>query len=90
MATRRSRYSSTYRVKRAGSGVYPASTNGRELIARIRAGSRVTILTPHGQRRSGRAVMRSSEGGWVLNGGGRYGTPLLANERNVVSVSGGK
>jgi hypothetical protein len=90
MATRRNRYGSTYRVKRAGSGVYPASPNGRELLARVEVGSRVTILTPHGQRRSGRAVMRSSAGGWVLNMGGKHGTPGLVDERNIVSVSGGR
>ncbi len=72
--------------KRAGSDVYPASENGAELLAKVKAGSRVTILTPQGQKRTGRAVMRSSVGGWVLNMGGAHGTPGLADERNIVSV----
>ena len=57
------------------------------IIDNIRAGDRVTILTPQGQKRSGRAVMRSSYGGWVLNMGGRYGTPGIADESNIVKVS---
>ena len=60
------------------------------LIDSVRPGSRVTILTPHGQRLSGRAVMPSVCGGWVLNGGGRHGTPLLADDDNTVAVSGGR
>jgi hypothetical protein len=72
------------------------------LINRIRPGSRVTILVPNGQRidhkmgkivqewkeSTGRAVMRSAEGGWVLDMGGKYGTPGLANAENVVAVNG--
>lgn len=54
----------------------------------IRPGDRVTIVTRQCQRRSGRAVMPSSAGGWVLNGGGRHGTPLLADNSNVVKVEG--
>jgi hypothetical protein len=52
----------------------------------IAHGDRVTIRTPQGQERTGRAVMRSAHGGWVLNLGGRYGTPGLAGEDNVVRV----
>lgn len=52
----------------------------------IRVGDTVTILTPHGNTRKGKAVMRSSHGGWVLNGGGKHGTPLLADDSNIVSV----
>ena len=74
--------------KRSGD-VYPASPNGAELLAKVKAGSRVTILTPQGQKRTGRAVMRSSVGGWALNMGGKHGTPGLVDERNIVSVSGG-
>jgi hypothetical protein len=57
-----------------------------DLMAVIRPGDRVTILTPHGQERTGRAVMRSSYGGWVLNGGGAHGTPLLADNENTLRV----
>lgn len=63
----------------------PMRTEGAA-VAAIRPGSRVTIRTPQGQERTGRAVMRSSEGGWVLNMGGKYGTPGLASDRNIVAV----
>jgi hypothetical protein len=33
--------------------------------------------------------MRSTYGGWVLNLGGRYGTPGIADEKNIVRVGGG-
>lgn len=60
----------------------------------ISAGDHVTILVPNGigrdgqewAQRTGRAVMRSAHGGWVLNMGGRYGTPGLADDRNIVNV----
>lgn len=34
----------------------------------------------------GKAVMRSADGGWVLNMGGAYGTPQVVNENNFVRV----
>jgi hypothetical protein len=61
----------------------------------IKAGTRVTILVHNGigrdgveyKRRTGRAVMRSGDvRGWVLNMGGRYGTPALAFPENTVKV----
>ena len=59
-----------------------------KLIDSIRAGDRVTIVTPHGSQLTGRAVMRSPAiGGWVLNMGGRHGTPGLACDANVCKVS---
>src|SRR5208337_2565750 len=39
-----------------------------------------------GKERTGRAVMRSSHGGWVLNMGGAHGTPGLADDSNITSV----
>jgi hypothetical protein len=62
----------------------PAET----LYERIKPGSRVTIVNRFGQRKAGRAVMRGPAG-WVLNMGGRYGTPDIASPANVVKVSGG-
>lgn len=56
------------------------------MLSLVRPGDSVTILTPHGSRLTGKAVMRSAVGGWVLNGGGRHGTPLLADDRNTVGV----
>ena len=59
-----------------------------KLIDSIRAGDRVTIVTPHGSQLTGRAVMRSPAiGGWVLNMGGRHGTPGLADDSNTCKVS---
>jgi hypothetical protein len=56
------------------------------LIDAVRPGDRVTILTRHGSMLSGRAVMPCSAGGWVLNGGGRHGTPLIATAENTMKV----
>lgn len=53
----------------------------------VRAGDRVTICNRFGQERTGRAVMRSSHGGWVLNMGGAHGTPGLVDERNFVKAT---
>ena len=71
------------------------------LMSRIRPGMKVTILVHAGlrldresgkfvteyKRATGRAVMRSSAGGWVLDLGGRYGTPGLADAGNLVAVT---
>jgi hypothetical protein len=67
------------------------------LIASISSGDRVTILVPNGTGRNGvefkestgRAVMRGTHG-WVLNMGGRHGTPGVATTSNIVSVKKGK
>lgn len=50
----------------------------------IAAGDSVTIRTPHGAVRRGRAVMRGPSG-WVLNLGGAHGTPGIATATNIVS-----
>jgi len=52
----------------------------------IRNGSRVTIVNRFGQQSTGRAVMRGPAG-WVLNMGGRHGTPAIASPENVVKVT---
>lgn len=56
-----------------------------EAFASIKAGVRVTIRTPQGQERSGKAVMRGPYG-WVLNLGGKHGTPGIASPENIVKV----
>lgn len=64
------------------------------LIDTVRHGDRVTILVPAGigrngqewKRATGKAVMRSAYDGWVLNMGGRYGTPGIASDSNIVEV----
>lgn len=59
----------------------------KRLIDCVKAGDRVTIVDRFGQQRSGRAVMPCSTGGWVLNMGGRHGTPGIADDSNTVKVS---
>jgi len=62
---------------------------GDRLFDQIKAGSRVTIVTPQGQKRTGRAVMYNRQyDTWVLNMGGKHGTPGIASDKNVVKVSG--
>jgi hypothetical protein len=69
-------------------GVMILNPKGRNpgLAATIRAGDRVTIVNRFGQQSSGRAVMPSPGGGWVLNMGGRHGTPGIATDANIVRV----
>lgn len=63
-----------------------SNTQIKSLVDAIEPGDRVTIVTPRGYQRTGKAVMRSSYGGWVLNGGGPHGTPLLADDSNIINV----
>ena len=51
----------------------------------IRPGDRVTILTPQGQRVSGRAVLCYA-GHITCNAGGRYGRPIVATADNIVRI----
>lgn len=55
--------------------------------AGIRAGDRITIVNRFGQQQTGRVVMPCRAGGWVLNMGGRHGTPGIANDDNIVKVA---
>lgn len=69
----------------------------------IKSGDRVTILVPNGKKinwytrlvevewakKTGRAVMRGPAG-WVLNMGGKHGTPGIATPDNFVEVKRGK
>ena len=60
-----------------------------EMIYKARRGDRVTILTPQGQTRTGKVAMTAAFSGHnhlVLDMGGRYGTPGVANEANLVSI----
>lgn len=52
----------------------------------IRSGDRVTIVNRFGQNHTGRAVMRGPAG-WVLNMGGKYGTPGIATNENIVKIT---
>jgi hypothetical protein len=59
------------------------------LLDSIRPGDRVTILVHSGgtcwRGRTGKALMRGTHG-WMLDMGGRYGTPGVATVENLVSV----
>lgn len=59
------------------------------LFSKIRIGSTVGIVTTHGSLLTGRATIPNQQQRcWVLNGGGRHGTPLIANAENVIYVAG--
>ncbi|MBR19787.1 MAG: hypothetical protein CMA64_06540 [Euryarchaeota archaeon] len=55
----------------------------------IMAGDSVTIKTPQGQEVRGKAVMKGPHG-WVINTGGRHGTPRVVSESNFVKMRKGK
>ena len=76
-----------YRVQLDAGHEIVAYTAGKMKKNRIKtlAGDRVTIVNRFGQSRTGRAVMRGPAG-WVLNMGGRYGTPAIATNENIVLV----
>lgn len=67
---------------------------GNEFQQTIAPGDRVTILVPSGmsgkgqeyREATGRAVMHSAHGGWVLNMGGPHGTPGIADPWNTVKI----
>lgn len=66
--------------------VYPTPPV-RDIVSTIRPGDRVTISTPHGSKLTGRATIFNREKHlWVLNGGGRYGTALIADNDNILKV----
>ena len=68
---------------KAGSG---AKSLGHEITLRaIRVGDRVTIVNRFDQESTGSAVMKGPHG-WVLNMGGRHGTPAVATADNIVRV----
>lgn len=64
----------------------PEEKANRELVASIKHGDRVTFVTHRGQEMTGTAVMHSSHGGWVLNLGGKHGTPGLVDHTNILRV----
>jgi hypothetical protein len=55
------------------------------ILDTIKFGDRVTIVDRFGKEHRGRAVMRGPAG-WVLNMGGRHGTPGIAGIRNIVKI----
>jgi hypothetical protein len=57
----------------------------QSILDSIRHGDKVTIVNRFGQQSTGRAVMRGPVG-WVLNMGGKYGTPAIATAENITRV----
>jgi hypothetical protein len=56
-------------------------------ILKLYPGDRVTIVDRLGKRATGTVVMKSTNPGWyVLNMGGRHGTPGLATPKDIVKV----
>lgn len=52
----------------------------------VHPGDHVKFRDEDGRVRSGKVVMRSEFGGWVLNLGGRYGTPAVVSEEQIVKT----
>ncbi len=55
----------------------------------IMVGDSITMSTPQGQLLNGKAVMKGPYG-WVINVGGRHGTPRVVHENNFVKMRKGK
>lgn len=55
----------------------------------IHIGDSVTMMTPQGQELRGKAVMKGPHG-WVINIGGRFGTPKVVNENNFIKMRKGR
>ena len=51
----------------------------------IMVGDSVTMSTPQGQLLNGKAVMKGPYG-WVINVGGRHGTPRVVHENNFIKM----
>lgn len=53
----------------------------------IQYGDRVTVVNRFGQERTGRAMIYNQKlDCWVLNMGGKYGTPLVATRDNILHI----
>jgi hypothetical protein len=70
---------------KAGDRVTILVPNGKSL-ERDANGKATGKVVQDWKQSSGRAVMRGPAG-WVLNMGGRYGTPAIASESNIVKVT---
>jgi hypothetical protein len=55
----------------------------------IQRGDRVTFVDRFGQKRTGKAVMRGPNG-WVLDMGGKHGTPAVPNPDTIIKVAKGR
>ena len=55
----------------------------------IHTGDTVYFSTPHTAEMKGRAVMKGPAG-WVVNAGGKHGTPKVVSERNFIRLRKGR
>ena len=55
----------------------------------IMVGDTVYFSTPHSKELKGKAVMKGPVG-WVVNMGGRHGTPGVVTERNFIKIRKGR
>lgn len=57
------------------------------LSDQIKHGDKVTIVSSTGQKIKGTATMFNPKiNAWILNTGGRFGTPAIADFENVIRV----
>lgn len=59
------------------------------MYSEIQIGDWVTMTTPQGQEIRGKATIQGPYG-WVINVGGRHGTPRTVHENNFVKMRKGK
>ena len=59
------------------------------MFKEIQVGDSVTMSTPQGQEVRGKAVNKGPHG-WVINIGGRFGTPKVVNENNFIKMRKGR
>ena len=55
----------------------------------VMVGDRVEFLTPQGQTRRGKVVMMGDVG-YIVNCGGRFGTPAVLTEKNFITARKGR
>ena len=55
----------------------------------IQVGDTLYFSTPHTTQMRGKAVMKGPYG-WVVNAGGRYGTPKVVSPSNFIKLSKSK
>lgn len=65
----------------------PIAPEDIQAVADLRPGDRITLVTPHGQKRNGKVVITSGTHA-ACNMGGRFGTAGVVTPRNIVAVNG--
>ena len=76
-------------MRRTSAAITVHAINTTSPLDLVRPGSRVTIVGPGGQTQTGRCVLRLPTHA-VLNMGGRFGLPAVANNQNITGVEGAR